>query len=161
MRRRRLLAALPALATAGCLGVDLPFGNGSDATELRDLVVRNIHDRPHVVHLQVEHDGDLVHQESYEVRGMRTVTEDGSTFDVAGGTDVPCAWPTDAGRIVLRGRVDDRKKWKRLDLGESDADCLYAKAQVEQDGRLVFLTSARCGEPPGNRTLCGTNDTTE
>ena len=159
MRRRRLLATLPALATAGCLGTDLPFGGGPDATELRDLVVRNIHDEPHVVHLQVEYDGDLVHQGSYDVRGMRTVTEDGATFDVAGGADVPCAWPTDPGRIVLRGRVDDRTEWTRVDLGESDADCLYVNAQVEQDGRLAFWTSTRCGEAPGKRTLCGAKTT--
>jgi hypothetical protein len=159
MRRRRLLGYLSALVTAGLLGAVLPSGSESKATELRDLRVSNVDDESHVVHLQVEHDGDLVHQGSYDVRGMRTVTEDGSTFDVAGGTDVPCAWPNDAGRIVLRGRVDDRKKWKRVDLGESDADCLYVKAQVEQDGRLVFLTSARCGEARGNRTLCGTKTT--
>lgn len=161
MRRRHVLAALPALGTAGCLGTGLPLGGGSsDATELRDLSVGNFHDEPHVVHLLVEYDGEVVHWRSYDVEAMHEVTEDGTTYDKPGGARVPCAWPAEPGRIVLRARVDDREAWETFDLTEEDADCLVVDAQVDRDGRLVFWQSGECTSPPGGTYACASNATT-
>ncbi|WP_327053504.1 hypothetical protein [Halomicrococcus gelatinilyticus] len=161
MRRRRLLGSLSALVTVGLLGAVLPFGSESNATELRDLTVSNHDDEPHVVHLQVEHDGDLVHWQSYDVEAKHTVFGDESAYDVVGGADVPCAWPAEPGRIVLRARVDDRSEWETYDLGESDADCRVVEAHVGRDGRFTFMVSGDCASRADEPTACGADATTE
>ena len=161
MRRRRLLGYLSALVTAGLIGAVLPFGSEPNATELRDLRVSNHDDEPHVVHLQVEHDGDLVHRQSYDVEGMQPETVNGETHDVEGGMDVPCTWPTEvgAGGTVLRARVDDRTEWETTTLTREDGDCLIVDVQVERDGELAFWTSYDCEFDSGERTRCGTATT--
>ncbi|RBI62185.1 hypothetical protein DMJ13_09900 [halophilic archaeon] len=155
MRRRHVLAALPALGTAGCLGTGLPLGGGSsDGTELRDLSVGNFHDEPHVVHLLVEYDGEVVHRQSYDVEAVHEVTEDGTTYDKPGWASVPCAWPAEPGRIVLRARVDDRESWKTFDLAEEPADCLHVKGIIDRKGEFDFWSSSDCAPQPRDPSVC-------
>lgn len=141
-RRGTLQIGGTALVTglAGCGSV----GGRSGAT-LDVVNVVNEREDPHIVHLLVEHDGEIVYWSSLDLPAA--TTREGGVIE-AEGTVIEDEWPDRPGRIVVHARLDDHSSWNSLALHEKSSGCHMVRAHVERTEQpatdVALLSSGDC-----------------
>lgn len=134
MRRRTLLASACATLTtadAGCV---------SSIRDLRSPSVRlgwfGVHngdpESAHVFDLEVERDGETIHESSHEVAAAELLNP-GLRMD---GAVAECEWGEKAGDYTVRVRMDGEEEAERSVTEfarDTDAECVVAEAEYRND----------------------------
>ena len=106
MKRRNLLALVGVATTAGCSTLPSAFGAPRYA-ELGVMTIENHHTEPHTIRVQVESDGTIVTDRTYELDAYR----EGGGPDAR---DVECGWADSTGPFVVRARHESSTDWASL-----------------------------------------------
>lgn len=110
MIRRKLLASLAAVGTAGCVS----SVRGEDGVTLGAVILTNTTDRRLDVEVRIFRDGERVHSATREVDPM-----DGR---VAGIRELDCEWPRERGRYTIEARREDTD-WVSTELVDAEGPC--------------------------------------
>jgi hypothetical protein len=133
MRRRHLVATLAGtLATVGCLSRT----RDSQQTELGHLGLVNRDEGAHRVDLRVRWDGELAHDQRYELAG------DDPTDETAPGVVPDQTWPDTPGQFTIETRLAETD-WQSFDPASLDyPSCLSISVQIDSEGTLaIFYTT--------------------
>lgn len=129
MHRRVLATLAGTLATAGCLSEI----SNSQQTELGHLGLVNRDERAHRVDLRVRWDGEIVHDQRYDLAG------DDPTDDTAPGVVPDQTWPTTPGQFTIQTRLPETD-WQSFDPASLDyPPCLSISVQIDTDGDLAIF----------------------
>jgi len=135
--RRAVLASVAASALAGCFSTD----SEPDGSKLGVVIISNLHDEPHTFDLKVEWEGELVHDQSYDLPA------DDPDSRVMESTMAEPTWPKETGDFTLSARADDGR-WRDVSPEDHDnPDCFAPNVMVDGLGLFgigVLTTSKRC-----------------
>lgn len=128
--RRALLAAGTAAVIGGCLGL-----GDEDGSTLGWVAISNPHEDPHTVELEIEWEGDLVVDETYELLGN-------DPDSVSAPSElVEWAWPDEPGQFTVAARFPG-EEWQAVDPAGADyPNCVAIDVRVSQlSGALGLAT---------------------
>lgn len=157
-RRRSVLLASATVSIAGLAGCSVL--RGTTLPELGYLRVRNYHDEPHVVHVELETDGQSVYRGTQQL----SAAPDGDRTTVTFRDH-----PTKPAPYVFRVWRDDqqRTEGKRVDIAEYEAECLTLFTEIggpvaDESALVVLVTgdTAYC-EQTSTEAESGDSTTTE
>src|SRR6056297_2143978 len=135
--RRAVLASVAAGSLAGCFSTD----SEPDGSKLGAILVANSHDESHTIDLKVEWEGELVHDQSYDLPA-----DDPESKYLQEVTPEP-TWPKETGDFTLSARSDG-DSWQSVTPEDHDnPDCFAPNVMVDGLGLFgigVLTTSKRC-----------------
>lgn len=132
--RRHVLAAIGAVATAGCADA---FSGGSgerDRVRLEELSVQNNHANDRRIQLALEADDEMLHLGTYDLDGG------GESRSIDG------EWDREARSYRVHAKLDGGEiRSEDLTDGVAEADCVRGLIRIDADGELTVWNGANCG----------------
>jgi len=133
VHRRRVLAAAPALLTAGCLG----FGSRPRG-RIGSLVVENRDDSPHTADISVDRGGETVLSETVDLAAN---DGDGTIPDDARAGFGPDRLPDERARYAVRVSLRDAPASESHTIPDDGAGCYLAFFHVTGPDTVTPATS--------------------
>lgn len=145
--RRSLLRRFGALSAGGVVGglSGCSALARRERARLAELILLNLDEPSHTVHVRISRDGERVHTANYSL-------EEGSKF---GTRENPAPviqgeWMSTAGTDTVGARVDDRTDWyeHRFPAKNRQGNCFSVTIRVRQGGGLDMPSTETdsCGE---------------
>lgn len=140
MQRRQVLAALGLTAVSGGAGCTAPLrAVTTSPPRLGWMAVANYSPKPHRFRIEIERDGERVHESTHRLEGKPEGRIPGEVLD--------CTWGEAPGPYTFRGRVDESDWIERtvadaLASYEGTPDCVIARAVYRSE--LGFEVSPGC-----------------
>ncbi|WP_231185340.1 hypothetical protein [Haladaptatus sp. DYF46] len=125
---------------SGCSALARP-----ETARLAELILLNLDEPPHTVHVRISRDGERVHTADYTL-------DEGSEF---GTHENPAPviqeeWMSTPGKYTVAARVDDQSDWyeHRFPAKTRQGDCFSVTIRIRQGGWLDMPSNETdsCGE---------------
>lgn len=138
--RRANLVAITTISAAGYTSLN-PFSENEGETTLGGVLINNRDTTEHIIDFRVEWDGELVHDQLYEI------TANDPDDGMISGEILERTWPDEPSQFTVSARLTG-EEWQTVDPTDDEyPDCLGVTPEVNPDGVLGLLTSQ-------NPTMC-------